>query len=142
KEFDWFSYNLLISERIFDKQDRKAIAIDPSYISKSGKRTPWIGYFWSGCAGVVKRGLEIMGIGLINIDKHDCMMLRAVQSPDTLTLANRGATLNDWYLKVIEQYKEQLLSISKYIVADAYFSKFSFTQGLHDLGFHLVSRLR
>ena len=117
KKFDWLSYNLLMSERIFDKQDRKAIAIDPSYISKSGKCTPWIGYFWSGCAGQVKRGLEIMGIGLIDIDKHDCMMLRAVQSPDTVTLTNRGATLNDWYLKVIEQYKEQLLPVSKYIVA-------------------------
>lgn len=142
KEFDWLSYNLLMSERIFGKKDRKAIAIDPSYISKSGKRTPWIGYFWSGCAGQVKRGLEIMGIGLIDIDQHDCMMLKAVQSPDTVTLANRGVTLNDWYLKVIEQYRDQLLPVSQYIVADAYFSKFSFTQGLQKLGFHLVSRLR
>ena len=65
-----------MADRIFDKLDRKAIAIDPSYISKSGKRTPWIGYFWSGCAGQVKRGLEIMGIGLIDIDKHDCMLFR------------------------------------------------------------------
>jgi len=30
---------------LFDRNDRKAIAIDPSYISKSGKQTPWIGYF-------------------------------------------------------------------------------------------------
>jgi hypothetical protein len=142
KEFDWLSYNLLMSEKIFGKHDRKAIAIDPSYISKSGKLTPWIGYFWSGCAGQVKRGLEIMGIGLIDIDKHDCMMLKAVQSPDTVTLTSRGVTLNDWYLKVIELFKEQLLSVSKYIVADAYFSKYSFAQGLQDLGFHLVSRLR
>jgi hypothetical protein len=28
--------------------DRKAITIDSSYISKSGKCSPWIGYFWSG----------------------------------------------------------------------------------------------
>jgi len=142
KEFDWLSYNLLMSERAFDKQDRKAIAIDPSYISKSGKRTPWIGYFWSGCGGQVKRGLEIMGIGLIDIDRHECMMLKAVQSPDTVTLTNRGVTLNDWYLKVIEQYKDRLLPVSKYIVADAYFSKYSFVQGLQDMGFYLVSRLR
>lgn len=93
KEFDWLSYNLFMSERIFDKQDCKAIAIDRSCISKLGKCIPWIGYFWSGCAGQVKRGLEIMGIALIDIDKHDCMMLKAVQSPDTVTLANRGVTL-------------------------------------------------
>ena len=36
--------------------------IDPSYIPKSGKKTPWIGYFWSGCAGEYKRGLEIKSI--------------------------------------------------------------------------------
>lgn len=83
-----------------------------------------------------------MGIGLIDIDKRNCMMLNVVQSPDTLTLVNRGVNLNDWYLKVIEQMKGQLLSVSKYVVADAYFSKQSFTQGLQGLGFNLVSRLR
>jgi hypothetical protein len=52
---------------------RKAIAIDPSYISKSGKQTPWIGYFWYGYAGAAKRGLEILGIGLIDADNKDCI---------------------------------------------------------------------
>jgi hypothetical protein len=56
---------------------RKTIAIDPSYISKCGKQTPWIGYFWSGCAGVAKRGLEILGIGLIDVNNKDCISLEA-----------------------------------------------------------------
>ena len=48
--FDWFAFNgSIISKYLTGK--RKAIAIDPSYIPKSGKKTPWIGYFWSGCAG-------------------------------------------------------------------------------------------
>ena len=38
--------------------------------------TPWIGYFWSGCAGEYKRGLAIMGIGDIDIDNHECMTAR------------------------------------------------------------------
>jgi hypothetical protein len=45
-----------------------AIAFDPSYISKSGKRTPYLGHFWSGCTKMAKRGLEISGIGLIDIN--------------------------------------------------------------------------
>ena len=36
-----------------------------------------IGRFWSGCAQSVKHGLEIMGIGLVDIDAKGCMMLRA-----------------------------------------------------------------
>ena len=53
KDFDWLEFNLSLSERILTG-NRKAIAIDPSYISKSGKCTPWIGYFWSGTAGQAK----------------------------------------------------------------------------------------
>ena len=42
---DWFAFNgSIISKHLTGK--RKAIAIDPSYIPKSGKKTPWIGYFW------------------------------------------------------------------------------------------------
>lgn len=55
--FDWFSFNeQLVKEHLHGT--RKAIAIDPSYISKSGKKIPWLGYFWSGCAGEYKRGLK------------------------------------------------------------------------------------
>ena len=40
--FDWFTFNsYIINEHLTGK--RKAIAIDPSYIPKSGHKTPWIG---------------------------------------------------------------------------------------------------
>ena len=142
KEFDWIRYNMELMNTLFDRNDRKAIAIDPSYISKSGKHTPWIGYFWSGCAGQAKRGLEILGVGAIDIDKRDCVMLKAEQTPDTITLDNVGCTLIDWYLKVLERIKDRLLEVSNYVVADAYFSKATFAKGLDSMGFHLVSRFR
>ena len=41
EKFDWFAFNSsIINERLTGK--RKAIAIDPSYIPKSGHKTPWI----------------------------------------------------------------------------------------------------
>ena len=95
KEFDWIRYNMELMNTLFDRNDRKAIAIDPSYISKSGKHT----YFWSGCAGQAKRGLEILGVGVIDINKRDRVMLKAEQAPDTITLDNEGFTLIDWYLR-------------------------------------------
>ncbi len=39
KDFDWLEFNLSLSDKVLTG-DRKAIAIDPSYISKSGKNTP------------------------------------------------------------------------------------------------------
>jgi hypothetical protein len=43
KDFDWLSFNLTLSKRMVTG-DRKAIAIDPSYLSKSGKHTLWVGF--------------------------------------------------------------------------------------------------
>ena len=69
-------------------------------------------------------------------------MLKAEQTPDTITLDNEGCTLIGWYLKVLERIKDRLLEVSNYVVADAYFSKATFAKGLDSMGFHLVSRLR
>jgi hypothetical protein len=141
KDFDWLEFNLSLSERILTG-DRKAIAIDPSHISKSGKCTPWIGYFWSGTAGQAKRGLEILGVGIIDIDNKDCISLQAVQTPDNQTLESNDVNLIDWYLLVLKSMEEKLHKISHYLVADAYFSKSSFATGLKEMDFYLISRFR
>lgn len=123
---------------------RKAIAIDASFISKAGKKTPYIGKFWSGCDSSVKRGLEILGIGIVDMDRHDCMMLRAEQTPDSDTLKSKGDGYNlaDWYLDVLNKFKDKLLAITCYVVADAWFSKSTFINKLLAMGFHLISLLR
>ena len=71
RELDWMQFNLFLMRQRFGESARKAIAIDASYISKSGKKTPYIGKFWSGCASAMKRGLEILGIGIVDIDSRD-----------------------------------------------------------------------
>ena len=141
KDFDWLEFNLSLSDRVLTG-DRKAIAIDPSYITKSGKNTPWIGYFWSGAAGQAKRGLEILGVGLIDVDNKDCINLQAVQTPDRQTLESRDANLIDWYLLVIKSMREKLHRASRHVVADAYFAKNNFVTGLQEMKFDLVSRFR
>ena len=56
KSFDWLSFNRSFLEST--KGHRIAIAIDPCYISKSGKKTPGIDWFWSGCAAAMKKVLR------------------------------------------------------------------------------------
>lgn len=92
REFNWMQFNLFFMRQRFGESVRKAIAIDASYISKSGKKTPFIGKFWSGCASAMKRGLEILGIAIIDIDSRDCMMLRVEQTPNKAYL---DSGLND-----------------------------------------------
>ena len=62
--------------------------------------------FWSGCAQAVKHGLEIMGIGLIDIDVNDCIMLRAHQSLTNKELGLRDKSMTDFYISVIKRYRK------------------------------------
>jgi hypothetical protein len=60
--------------------------------------------------------LEIGGIAAIDIDNHTAFHLEAVQTPHKLKSDN----LVEHYADTLIQRKDQLLSISKYVVADAY----------------------
>ncbi len=137
-------FNSQLMWRRLGNGSRKAIAIDASYISKAGKKTPYIGKFWSGCAGAMKRGLEILGIGIVDVDMRDCMMLRAEQTPDKAALQDKGDDYNlvDRYLDVLRKHRERLLGITRYVVADAWFSKARFVNELCAMEFHLISHLR
>jgi len=142
KSINWLRFNVSLALLFFVHGGRKAIAIDPSFISKAGRKTPHIGRFWSGCAGAVKHGLEIMGLGLIDIDAHNCMMLRAHQTPGTSELKMRNKSLTDHYIGVVKRYSKELLKLSNLIVADAFFSNRTFYEGIRKYGFHLISRFR
>ena len=140
-DFDSFAFNTSLAGKILFGS-RKAIAIDPSYIGKSGHKTPWIGYLWSGVAQSMKRGLEILGVGLVDADDRDCVALSAVQTPDTVTLDNESKNLVEWYVAVLTDKKEQLQELTRNVVADAYFSKESFVSPMCNEGFEVISRFR
>ncbi len=135
KPFDFLSFNKEFT--LSQGSGRYAIAFDPSYVSKSGKKTPGVGWYWSGCANRAKWGLEIGGLAAIDIDNHTAFHLEAVQ-----TLNSDDQSLSDWYAGVISERKDTLTSISKYMVAEAWFSKRSFADQVIQSDMHLISRLR
>lgn len=149
KAFDWLSFNKTFLDPM--KGHRIAIAIDPCYIPKSGKKTPGIDWFWSGCAAAAKKGLEILGISIVDADSKDAIFMKAEQ---TFTNKKRGRkpkctkgmkdpdSLTGWYLRMLTHLRKSLQAICHLIVADAYFSKESFTTGIKELGFDLISRFR
>jgi hypothetical protein len=135
KPFDFLTFNKELT--LSHGSGRYVIAFDPSYISKSGKKTPGVGWYWSGCANQAKWGLEIGGLAAIDIDNHTAFHLEAVQ-----TINADEQTLADWYAGIIADRKDTLADISKYLVADAWFSKRSFTDQIVAIEMHLISRLR
>ena len=136
KSFDHLSFN---KELVMENgSGHYTIAFDPSYISKSGKSTSGVGWYWSGVAGRTKWGLEIGGLAIIDIGNHTGFHLDAVQTPNTL----ESGKLLEHYSNLIIARKAQLQQISNYIVVDAYFSKEPFVSAMNNNGFDVVSRLR
>lgn len=89
-QVDMFKLNFELAQRYFvDSVGVKAIAIDQSYIPKTGKHTPFTGYFWSGAAASAKWGLEILGMGIVDSLRHECFMLGAYQTPNAEALSSK-----------------------------------------------------
>lgn len=60
--FDFLEFNkMLVCEHA---SKHLTIAFDPSYVSKSGKSTPGLNWYWSGVAGKSKWRLELSGIAV------------------------------------------------------------------------------
>jgi hypothetical protein len=114
-----------------------AIAFDPCYISKSGKHTPQVGWYWSGVANSSKWGLEIGGLAVIDINNHSAFHLEAIQTKQGLDVS-----LLMQYANSILVHKESLAKLSKYILVDAYFSKEPFITAICKEKFEIISRLR
>jgi hypothetical protein len=115
----------------------RILVFDPSFISKAGKHTYGVGYFWSGCAQSMKRGLEIAGIAVVDVLNHTAFHYYAQQ-----TCLNEGEGLLDYYARLIKGQATHLKIFSKYLVVDAYFAKSSFLSAMSPTGLHLLTRLR
>jgi hypothetical protein len=115
------------------------IAFDPSYINKSGKKTPGLGWYWSGCAGKSKWGIEIGGLAAIDIENHTAFHLEAIQN---IIKDKETTNLIDWYTSLVKERKKNLIDIFRYFVADAYFAKSTFADKIIGMDMQLISRFR
>jgi hypothetical protein len=142
KPMDWLNFNRKLVQ--MNCSDEIVIGFDPSYISKSGKHTPGLGYFYSGCVGNYKKGLEIGCFAAIDIKQNTAYHLVAKQTPSAKRdRINENKTLTDHYGDLVVNLSSDLLSISTVLVCDAYFSKRKFVAKVCDeVGFELISRLR
>ena len=134
-DFDFFNFNAKLIQQYCGT--RRAIAFDPSYIPKSGRKTDGVGWFWSGSANQTKWGLEIGGIAVVDLDNHTALHIEAVQ-----TIALVGETLLEFYARIFIEKADELKKISNVVVADAYFSKEPFVSKLMDCGLDVISRFR
>jgi len=126
KDFDFFQFNMNLW---FEQLSEDCIlAFDPSYLPKSGKHTPGKGIFYSGCLGKATGGLEIGGLGIVDLKHNTAFNLEAIQTPNPKELKADGLSLVEYYAGIIINRKEKLIKISKYLAVDGYFAKQNFVK--------------
>ncbi|MBK8500911.1 MAG: hypothetical protein IPL46_01175 [Saprospiraceae bacterium] len=102
RDFDFLTFNILLVEQYCGANC--ILGFDPTYLNKSGKHTRGIGYFYSGTAGKHKRGLEIAGIAVVDVDQNTAYHLEAIQTPSA-----RKSTLEDGQ-SIVDHYANIIVS--------------------------------
>lgn len=118
------------------------VLFDPSYLPKSGRRTPGLGRFWSGQAGAVKRGLEVGVFAVGDVGHHTAFHLSAHLTPACEDLRQQGRTLMDHYVSLVRKQQATIQHFGGVVVADGYFGVSTFVQPLMDMGLEVVSCLK
>lgn len=148
--FDWLGFNQsIISSAKVGTQGIVICAIDCSFISKSGKKTFGLDKFWSGCAQVSKKGLEISVLALIDVASSMAWTLDVTQTPPKLALketkneegTEASYTRINFYIEQIFDCLAHLKQV-QYFVADGFYAKKKMFRALLSINKHLITKLR
>ena len=148
--FDFMAFNrAIINESIDQDQDQasaRILALDASFIPKSGKKTYGLDHFWNGCHSRKEKGLEVCGVALVDVNKNTAFTLSVAQTVPTnqnkKAEAEDEETRIDQYLQHLRDVQPYLKEDESYLAVDGYFSKKKFIDGVTDLKIHQIGKLR
>ncbi|MEJ7738702.1 MAG: transposase [Chitinophagaceae bacterium] len=140
KLFDCVSFNAEVIKKSCSKD--LIATFDPSYIPKSGKKTPGLGRWWSGKDQCTLKGLEISCLSIVDVKAGTAMSLEAVQTPSKDLLQAKKQNLVSHYVSIIKKQMPVLKGMVKYLVADGYFTKHDFIAPLLRDGLHIITKMR
>ena len=138
RDFDFTEFNMKLLSQTIPNNNACIGVIDASFMSKAGKKTDGLGWFYNGSAGESQKGLEISMIGTIDLQSNTAYALETSQ-----TIDQKGKSRVDLYaeqvIKLVPTFEQQNI---KYLAADAYYSKIKFVSPVVAAGLHLVGKLR
>jgi len=140
RPFDFVEFNRLSLAETLNNNSTFAVAIDATFIPKSGQCTYGLDSFYNGTQGRAEKGLEISTLALVDIEYNTAYHLSSRQTPHLDS--PKKETRVDEYLKHLQQDFSALPAGIRYVLADGYYSKTKFINGVCKLDLHLISKLR
>ena len=140
RHFDFVEFNRLSLLPLCEAAQTTLIAAtDCSFVSKSGKHTEGLGKFYNGVQGKTEKGLEISTLAVVNVTENTAYNLSTRQTAAT---GNNDETRVDGYLDHLKQDRHALPLQIRYLVADGYYSKKKYIDGVAALDLYQIGKLR
>ena len=122
---------------------RLVLAIDASFISKTGDQTPGLAKYWESKQGKAVKGLEVSWCAVIDVLGHQAIPLDALQTPSELS---EGQSRLDHYAAQLSQLLNQMPTALNeqiaYVVGEGYYTKKGFIRAVRKAEKHFVGKLR
>jgi hypothetical protein len=140
RSYNFIKGNAEIIEKGILLTARQIIATDCSFITKSGKATYGVEYFYNGSARRAEKGLEISVMAIVDVDTKQGYTLSVQQTPPAQPESKK--TRIDWYLGQLAATKPYLPKSVHHVVSDGFYSKIKWVDGVTALGLDAIGKLR
>jgi len=157
KPFDFADFNNQLIEEAVSCHHQKIGAMDCSFITKSGKETYGLGFFYDSSHGQAAKGLEVSNLAVIDVTDNTGYSLSSWQTPpqqeiEVLVAGQRSAQSNgqqeqeitrvDFYAQHLRRDAVYLPQDVKYLAVDGYYTKIKFVNAVAEVGLDMVGKLR
>jgi hypothetical protein len=144
QSFPWLNYHALVIQRTLPASHRRILVQDASFISKSGKRTFGLDWFYNGCASRAERGLEIHACAVVDLTQKGAYVAAVAQTPAMPELKKDDAekTRLDFALQQVQTVQPHLAADIQHLAADGAFANKKYADGVVAAGLQLVTKLR
>lgn len=139
RDFDFVEFNRLSLESMVEPEIELIGTTDCSFIAKSGKHTEGLGKFYNGSRGKAEKGLEISTLAVVKVTENTAYNLSTRQTPATM---KNDESRIDFYLEHLKQDRESLPTPIRYLVSDGYYSKKKYLDGVAELEWYQIGKLR
>jgi hypothetical protein len=146
RSFNFMKFNQQLIEQAIKPEAEVILAVDCSFISKSGKKTYGLDYFYNGSKAKVEKGLEISAMAVIDVNQKIGYSLSVQQTPANTLSSDKveqpEITRINHYLTQLEATTPYLPSSLRYVVSDGFYSKVKWVEGVTNLKLESIGKLR
>ena len=146
RSFNFMKFNQKLIQQAVEPEAKVILAVDCSFIPKSGNKTYGIDYFYNGSASKTEKGLEISAMAVVDVKQKIAYGLSVQQTPANNSSWNQAqqpeTTRIDCYLNQLEATVPYLPPSLRYVVSDGFYSKVKWVEGVTNLNLEAIGKLR